>query len=190
VIRVAALVVAALLVGGCGVHGQDRAVEVEADEVPFGLLDAEAQPAVTLPRRADDLVAACFLRGDLLAEVPVAVADRRAATVLEALASPPVIAGDDLRTAAPATGAAIVGVRVDGGVATVDLTAGIDQLVTGPDLRDFAAQVVCTLTAQRGIGQVAFTIAGEPASVPTGDGTSAAGPVTREDYAALVAGSG
>jgi spore germination protein GerM len=105
--------------------------------------------------------------------------------VLDALATAP-IDGDERRTAAPASGEAILEVRVAGGVATVDLATDIDRLVSGRDLRDLAAQVVCTLTAQPGIGQVAFTIGGQPASLPTGDGTLATGAVTREDYRALL----
>ena len=47
------------------------------------------------------------------------------------------------------------------------------------------AQLVFTLTARPGIGQVRFTLRGEAIQVPRADGSLVATPVSRDDYSAV-----
>ncbi len=48
------------------------------------------------------------------------------------------------------------------------------------------AQLVCTFTEQRGVGQVQFSVSGSSAEVPRGDGSSTSDPVSRLDYTDLI----
>ena len=74
------------------------------------------------------------------------------------------------------------------GVAQVDLAAEFAEL--GSDRQLLAiAQLVLTLTSRPGVGQVAFTLDTAPIDVPRADGTITSDPVTRADYASMLAGS-
>lgn len=190
--RARALAVAgALLAAGCGVEGEDRARSIGPDDVPFRLLDAEATPVVptTRPPPPVGLVDACYFDGGRLVTVAVpAGADARPGPLgaVDALVTAPVIDSDALQTAVPPE-AGITNVEVSGGIARVTLDPDFSQLVAAGEQLRYIAQIVCTLTAQPGIGQVSFTLAGESLQVPTGTGTLASGPVAREDYAPLLA---
>ena len=71
------------------------------------------------------------------------------------------------------------------GVARIDLSAEF-QSPAAPDEIDLrVAQVVWTITEAPGIGAVAFSIDGDPATVTVGSGATSGGPVTRGDYTAL-----
>lgn len=72
------------------------------------------------------------------------------------------------------------------GIATVDVTKAFTEL-SNVEQRLAVAQLVLTLTGRPGVGQVAFTVEGQPVDVPRGDGSLGAGPVTREDYFTLIA---
>jgi hypothetical protein len=85
---------------------------------------------------------------------------------------------------------AVVRVNVDRGVAEVALKGTLlDEILTRDQVLAFA-QLVLTLTAQPGIGQVTFTAGGEPISAQRGDGSVARPdvPLTYEDYAELTEG--
>lgn len=77
-------------------------------------------------------------------------------------------------------------VEVDAGVATVDLDPDIAGRPTADQLK-LVMQVVCTLTAQPGIGQVRFTVDHLTIAVPRGDGSTSSDPVSREDYEKQIA---
>ena len=75
------------------------------------------------------------------------------------------------------------------GVATVDLDGDLfEQIEGGDEQRRAVAQIVLTLTRRPGIGQVRFTLDGEPLSVPKrGNVLSEPGePVSRLDYESLL----
>lgn len=78
------------------------------------------------------------------------------------------------------------------GFATVDLAAGAFEDIDPRDQRFAIAQIVLTLTRRPGIGQVQFTLDGEPLGVPGRDGvqTERGAPVSRVDYESLLVGSG
>lgn len=185
--RLLALVVVAALAAGCGVPTDGRAAEVDAEEVPFGLLDPNRQ-AATDPAPSGRVVVTVFLHSEedeglvpvsrrlseptlpaVLAELERSPSDREAA---RGLRSP--LAEVD----------AVADASVEAGVATIDLSepftgiSGSDQLIA-------IAQLVFTATAQPGVGQVGFTLDGEQVEIPRGDGSLTSDVVTRADYAAL-----
>ena len=69
---------------------------------------------------------------------------------------------------------------VTGGIATVELSADFTA-ASSTDQRAAVAQIVCTLTARPGIGQVQFQLNAKPADVPRGDGSTTSKPVSRDD---------
>ncbi len=84
--------------------------------------------------------------------------------------------------------AAVTRVNVNRGVAEVTLMPNLfDEILPGDQVLAFG-QLVLTLTAQPGIGQVEFSSAGEPISVQKGDGSLArpGTPLTFEDYEMLL----
>jgi spore germination protein GerM len=55
---------------------------------------------------------------------------------------------------------------------------GTEQLIA-------LAEIVYTATARPGVGQVSFTLEGEPIEIPRGDGSLTSDAVTRGDYREL-----
>ena len=72
------------------------------------------------------------------------------------------------------------------GASSVDLPVSFESL-GGQDQQVAAAQIVFTVTTFTGVRGVRFLVGGQPAQVPTGDGSLTRGPSTRQDYAALEA---
>jgi len=171
----------------CSVSTQQRAQVAGEREVPFGLLDRDAPPLVptTVAGPVTEPVELCFVRDGRLAplvrplDAPVDAED-----AVAALAVPPTDEADTVRTAL-ADPQLIRDIAVVAGVARVDLRASIAEL-GGDDQLLAVAQVVCTLTAQPGVGQVVFSLEGVPAEVPRGDGSVVSQPVSRDDYAPLL----
>ena len=176
-----------VLLAGCAVPAQEEAQIASDEAVPFGLLDPQAPPIVPpASGPSSEPVSLCFVRDGRLVIVDEELAapvDLRAP--LDALAAPPPDAGPLLRTAL--TEPSIVrDVRLLGGIARVDLLPHVSALPADEQLLA-VAQIVCTLTARPGVGQVSFTLEGARLSVPKGDGSLVNSPVARDDYAALVA---
>ena len=175
------------LAAACGVPAQNEARTATDEAVPFALLDPQA-PAIVPPASgpSSEPVALCFVRDGrlvLVSDELAAPIDLRAA--LDALALPPPDAGPLLRTAL--TEPSIVrDVRLLGGIARVDLLSHVSALPTDQQLLA-VAQIVCTLTARPGVGQVSFTLEGARLAVPKGDGSLVNSPVARDDYAGLMA---
>jgi hypothetical protein len=185
---VAVLCVLAGAAAACGLP-TDRPPSFVADEdVPFGLL---AGTTTTAPLPAQNpsprVTEVCFVRDASVVEVarPVNAATPEAA--LAELRAGPTAAeqASGVRTAL-LTEDPVEQVAVAAGVAKVELTSGFAAGGT-QDTILAVAQLVCTLTGQAGVGQVAFTLEGAPVEVPRGDGTLAAGAVTRDDYASVLA---
>ncbi len=86
-----------------------------------------------------------------------------------------------ISTAIP-EGTSVLGVEVENGLATVDLSDEFDD--GGGSFSMFArlAQVVYTLTRVDGVDQVEFTIEGQPVTVFSGEGIELDGPQERADY--------
>ena len=183
----AGVIVAMLSLPSCSVSTEDRAQPAPNRDVPFGLLDSEVPPIVptTVAGPANEPVQLYFVRDGRLApvvrplDVPVDPED-----VVAALAAPPTDAAQAVRTAL-SDPQVVRDITVVAGVARVDLAATIGEL-GGDDQLLAVAQIVCTLTARPGIGQVSFALEGLPTEVPRGDGSIVSQPVSRDDYAALL----
>ncbi|MGC1513054.1 MAG: GerMN domain-containing protein [Acidimicrobiales bacterium] len=182
------LLVASLFAGACSVQGQGRAQVRDDDAVPFGLLDQDVPPLLPpVTAAVTETVSLCFVdvdgavvAVDAALDPPIDLPD-----VVEALAEPPGSAAGSLRTAVGEP-PLVRDVRLVAGVARVDLLPAITEL--GGDEQLLAvAQLVCTLTGRPGVGLVSFTLVGSPVDVPRGDGSLTSGPVSRDDYANLVA---
>ena len=186
--RVAGAVIAALALGcsACGVETQHHAQVAPDDAVPFALLQPDAPPLVTTTTAvAQETVGLCFVRGDKVVTVPVALQpDPRLDQVLAALSELPPGAPRTLHTAL--SGQSVVrSVRLTSGIARVDLAADFSNLGSDDQLLAIA-QIVCSLTLRPGVGQVAFTLAGKPIAVPRGGGSLTNEPVSRDDYRRLL----
>ena len=188
------VVVVAVALAACGVRTDDRPSFADDRTVPYGLLDPSTTTTVaptTTTTAPEEVVVfrLCFRRGDRIVPVGRPVpADGVPAlpSVVSAL-----LAGPNGAEQAAGLGSALfsgdllLGVVPAGGVATVDLAPAFTEAAITEQLLALA-QVVCTLTSQPGIGQVAFTLAGAPIEVPRGDGSLTGLPVSRDDYAGLI----
>lgn len=181
----AVVLVAAAALAGCGVPVDSQPRIEDDDAVPGGLLD-RATPGSTTPGTipSGTEITVCLAdRAGRLQEVTRSVAgDPTAASVVEVLAAP---VSDAERafglSSNVASGRELVVSSVDGGVATVELTDDFTQRSSSEQL-GAVAQVVCTLTAQPGIGQVHFELSRASVEVPRGDGSTTSDPVSRADY--------
>jgi hypothetical protein len=182
-LRAAVIVVMVITLGGCGVGAEGHAVTVDPSKVPFALLDPNAAPFLSPSAPSPDATALCFVDGSELVVVRRSLGSTPdPADVLAALSVAP--AGLRTTIGQPPV---IRQVGVRGGVATVDLGGEVSTLSPGDQLLAFG-QIVCTLTTRPGIGQVSFTLDGAPLNVPRGDGSLGSGPVSRDDYGALLPG--
>lgn len=183
------LIVAALVAtAACGIPASEDPEVATDDDVPFGLLD----PAVTTTsttRRAEAPVNAmplCLYQGDNLVTVGRELSGVDLLDGLRALEERTTrderALGLETAVQSPET---ILSASVVGGVARVDLAGSFAALPAADQLR-VVAQIVCTATSRPGVGQVLFTLAGTPIDVPRGDGSLAAGAVTRDDYPRIV----
>lgn len=180
--RPAAVVVALLLAVGCGVR-PERAPTTDADaSVPFSLLQGTTTTSQVAPAGGNVEIQVCFHEGDRLVAVI-----RRARTSSVEGAIDAYAAGPTAEERARGVASALFEpslprrVTVAGGVATVGLSTAFTQAGTSTQL-EIVAEVVCTVTARPGIGQVRFQVGDEPIDVPRGDGSLAADPVSRDDY--------
>jgi spore germination protein GerM len=188
-----ALVVASTGVAACGLAADEGPSFVAEEEVPFDLLDPAPPGTAASPE----------VNGTIPTTVCLTGADGRIHPSQRVL--PPGSSLDDLvglLAAGPtdderryglsttlAEPGSVVAVVAEGGVATVDLDPSVGSL-PGTDQLEAVAQLVCTLTAQPGIGQVVFRVDGRPISVPRGDGSTTAEPVARRDYEAVIVADG
>jgi hypothetical protein len=186
------LVVAAALglAGGCSVSGESKARAARDDTVPFDLLEPDAVPLLPSPSAGSTkTVSLCFVVDDGLVVVDTALS--RAADledVVGALGRPPA-SGEPAARTAIGEPPIVRGVELLAGVAHVDLTEGVSAL-GGDEQLHAVGQVVCTLTAQPGVGLVSFTLDGSPVDVPRADGSLTDRPVSRDDYSGLLERSG
>ncbi len=174
----AALLVATLVLGGCGVGVQSDPEQVApgplASWVPGPATTAHAGRAAVFFVRGGHLVAAhrTLPPGDPLTQV-----------VGQLVAGPVPGDGTGLTTALPTT-TRNVGVRVAAGVATVDVPPSFARL--GAHNQVLAVgQLVFTVMAQPGISGLQVAASGSVIEVPTDSGRLVSRPVTRADFASI-----
>ncbi|CAB4877017.1 unannotated protein [freshwater metagenome] len=168
----------------CGVPSSSKFSTIDRANIPFGLSDTTTsttttttivpastttlvEPATTI---ATEPVLLYYVAGTQLVSVtqllprPVSIAQTMA--VLEA--GPPREFGLGLRTAIPEGAQSQLSEAA--GVVTVDLPIAFFKDMAPQDQRLAIAQIVLTLTDQRGVGQVTFTQNNLPISVLRGGG--------------------
>jgi hypothetical protein len=203
----------ALALAGCGVPRDDAFQSIGGDDIPYGLADTTSstltttQPepvstVTTLPSPDPTNSPTTTLIPTEQVVLYFAVDDAIVSTsrnltqpvtlegVLDALGQVPSPTEPSSTQATPKLRSVvnrrdIVGVDVRGGVATVSLTEAFADL-PAQEQRLAVAQVVLTFTERPGIGQVLFTVAGQPVDVPRADGSLARTTVSADDYSSLV----
>lgn len=108
-----------------------------------------------------------------------------ASVVVEALLDGPTddeVAGTPAISTAIPDGTRLLGVSVDGGVATVDLSGEFEGGGGSSGMFARLAQVVFTLTRVPDIGSVTFSVDGELVEIFSSEGIVLDGPQEREDY--------
>lgn len=183
------VLLAVLVLGGCGVRTEREPTLVEAPAGPFSAL-ASTQPV------APSVAAAGPLRQQVyfVKNGKVAPVARRSAaqpsieSLLDLLRTGPTQSEQDDGYSTTLTGTQLViGVHQDGSAAVVDLA----PLAEGSARSDEAlvyAQIVATLCARPDVSAVSFIRDGQPVPVPRGDGSLSIGPFTAADYADLISG--
>lgn len=176
------LLAVVLAMSGCGVPLEERASRVDDDRVPFELLAMPTTTSSTVP--PSRAVTVCYHEGDRVVTVERQVpADPDA--VLDAYRNGPTSQERERGLYSAAFDRRVL-LRItrSRGIATVELAPEFAEAQVASQL-DVLTELVCTLTAQPGIGQVAFNLAGDRVGVPRGDGSITSDPVTRDDYPAI-----
>ena len=170
---------------GCGVASQDSAEKTDPQQVPFGLLDRNR--GAEEGGRSGDRDAVVFLTKDgrLVRTIRRLSPPVTLDGLLEALKQGPTRTelSDGVRSAVPDDNT-FESAALAGGTALVDL----GKPFTAPSNADQVlalAQIVFTLTARPGVGQVQFTLQDATIETPRADGTVTTGPVSRDDYVTL-----
>jgi spore germination protein GerM len=211
-VSVALVASIAALVAGCGLGGDGELQQIGSDDLA-GLdqtttsttttTTTTVAPTATVPEGTTTTTGATtstiaiepvelyFVAGGVLEsvsqELTRGVSLTRVLTALESGPPPPDV-GIGLTSDLP-IGVTRNATESGSGVATVDLVGELfEDIPGGVEQRRAIAQIVLTLTMRPGIGQVSFTLDGEPLSVPKlGNVLSDPGePVARNDYESLL----
>jgi len=205
------LAAGALVLAACGLPNDGAYTAIQPDDLPAGISDTTTTSTTTttvplattttapqattttttIPSQAVSLF--YVLNGRLQPVVrpfPLPVTPQ---TVMDRLEEGPLPQDQPpgLRSAVPAN--SLGAVTVSAGVATVDLAAAFVQPSTGteqlpvPNVDQPLAfgEIVLTLTSLPGIGQVRFTVGGQPQGALAADGSLVEGPVSADNYANL-----
>ncbi len=178
-----ALVLAALLLAGCGVRTQDRPEPITIADPTTAGRDATAG-------RGGPFVVVFFVRGDRLEEARRTVRAPGIATALEVLATGPtrqeVVGG--LRTALAPQDFTVPGELTPGATVSIDVTRDFTG-VSGDNQLLAVAQVVWTVTQFPDVRRVRLTSEGAPLEIPTDEGLTD-GSVDRDDFRSVAAPDG
>jgi spore germination protein GerM len=208
-VALAALVTAGAVGASCGVPSSSKFQPASTDEIPFELANTTSTttsttlaPTTTVPASTSTTTAETtttlatvsvdvyYVSGsDLILVSRLLAGEATLERVLGLLKSGPPSGdeGEGLRAVIPAD--ADIEVDSEGGVATVDLPGAMFDELNRTDHRLVFGQIVLTLTARPGIGQVRFLLDGEERGVALpGARTSEPGELlSREDYVELLA---
>ena len=180
----AAAVLAATALAGCGVSAQSAPQPVDPPRGPFQAVTSPTPAATDSGPVAQRLF--MVKDGKLVAVTRHADRQPTVQTLIDDLLAGPTKAERDAGITSALQGAATVsGVRLDGDRATIELAAPLAETGRNDEVLAYA-QVVCTLTARPEIRGVTFTRHQQPVRVPRADGQLSQGPLTAADYADLV----
>ena len=205
------LAAGALVLAACGLPNDSAYTTIQPDDLPAGISDTTTTstttttvpPATTttapeattttttIPTQAVTLY--YVLNGRLQPVVRPFTLPVLSQTVLDRLEEGPLPRDQPpgLRSAVPPN--SLGAVIVSAGVASVDLAPAFVQPSTGteqlpvPNVDQPLAfgEIVLTLTSLPGIGQVRFTVGGQPQGALAADGSLVEGPVSADNYASL-----
>ena len=205
----AVLGVIALVVAACGVPKSSSFQPIPLGNIPEGLTETTTTTTTSILETTSTIEAVIttttvapvattnptepatlyFVAGmQLTSAVQFLASPLEVKVVLAALRAGPDNSAVGLRTAVP-NGSSFNTSKYRG-VLTVDLNPDFFTSMSSPaDERPAVGQIVLSLTQLGGVAQVRFTIAGEPISVPLGDGTQSEPgvPLVSEDYENLLA---
>lgn len=178
--RMGRLLVVAMMVAACGVP-VDATPRTYADEVRVEPIDLGelAEPA------GEATVDMYFVSEGALVAVPRGVPGTEPREVARALVDARLADDPAVRSAIP-PGTRVRDVRVDEGIATVDLTEGF-ALVGGDEEILAVGQIVMTVGSLDGVDGVRFSLAGVPVSAPVGEGELTDRPLVPGDFRELLA---
>jgi spore germination protein GerM len=179
------LAIVLLMLSACAVRPDRTVLRTEDKDVPFGLLDPSAPAVISVVGGRP--VSVCLLDEAKLVTVQRQLADDVSlldvARALGALTDAEAARGLQTKLSSPDE---IRSVALQAGRARVDLAKTADQAPAADPLATIA-QIVCTLTAQPGVGTVSFSVNDTPIEVPTADGSLTDRPVARDDYQSMLA---
>lgn len=171
----------------CGVPVDEEASITPSDDVPYDLLSPTTTALAAGSVQGGETTICLSLDGALLTLGRARDGD------------PPLRSLDSLLAAGPTEGESTVGLRsaldgddvLDGvsledGTAVVQLGEGFTELPADQQLVA-VAQATCTLTSQAGVVRVSFELGDAQVDVPVQGGELVSRPVTRADYARLIA---
>lgn len=180
---------AALALAACGVPTDAGPHRLAAADLPLALAatTSTTQAGARTPGPVA-LIQVYFVAGDrLVARSRLVSSPRDVTHSLGSLLAGPTAAeaASGIRTAISG-GTTILGVRAVRNTAVIDLSPNFAN-TGGPDQILALAQVVYTATALPGVQAVSFELDDQPVAVPAANGTLLTTPVTRADYASLLA---
>ena len=196
----------------CGVPaGSDSFEQIPDDEIPGRLADpttttssttttttvpttttAPEAPEPTLATtttivQTQDVFVYFISRGQLKASTSRAPAPVAASELISLLEAGPVEPFEAILDSFVTQGL-IIGTTTQGGVITIDIDADAFDRIRERNQDEAIAQIVLTvLSSLAGVGQATFTFDGEPLGVPTANPGITDQPVSKDDYAAMVA---
>lgn len=172
----------AVLCAGCSVPNESTAQRIPRADVPFELAGPTTTSAGAVVGNPDEeRVKVYLVRDDRLTIVFHVASPADPPNVLALLARGPTTSetDDGMRTALVPDLAKII--EIDGDVITIDLDREFTSLAP-TEQRLALAQITFSMTQLQAINFVRFLVAGQPASVPRGDGSSTDLPVGPRDY--------
>jgi spore germination protein GerM len=183
-----ALALVAGLACACGVPIESSARRIAPADLPEGLRTGGS--IAPRPAQPEEAVRVWFVREDHLAGTLRTVGSPPDPQVVldELLSGPSDAEQQQSLRSAIADPAAVIGVSIAGGVATVALSAAFSDIPANDQILA-VGELVLTLTDLRGIGRVAFQVEGTDVAVPLPTGNASATSVSRDDYLQL-AGDG
>ncbi|WP_432537954.1 GerMN domain-containing protein [Kineococcus arenarius] len=188
----AAGLLAAGLLAGCGAPAEGQVREIGPTEVPYGLLDPPPEPTAdsSATAEAGSGPRVYFLQGDALLAVPLGTATSDSTDHLDALlqrlsAGPGRQERADGLSSALGTDVQLRATDLAGGTARVAVT-GLAQNIAADRLPLAVGQVVLTATTAPGVDSVQLVRDGKVLEVPLPGGEQTAGPLTAADYTSLV----
>ena len=187
---VLAVVLAAVLLGACGVAENDEPHVIAPDQVPPELLDPDPSTTTSSPTPTVQPITVYYLaqrEGTVrLVAVTREVSNQaRPRDRLLAVLTPPtaVEAQAGIRTSIPAD-TEVLDTALADGVLTIDLSRSLFD-IQGQELRNAFAQLVWTATELPDVQRVRFRVDGEEFRAPDEAGIEQPGAVDRTDYLTL-----